>query len=492
VKINDKLLKPIIETKYLTVDNADRYRSILRFFYLQYEKLKYWMYQEEVYEELHRHDYFKDYTIEQCQQDLAALVDWKNLVTVQDTRKVATIEEFKNKKFRYQLSEYSVEIERMAIRLENLFIEGASLEPTLLERIRNKIIRIEEISGKGIDEVFSWWNDLSNDFIRLNQNYQDYMRDLNSVKAEELMRSKEFLVFKDKLIEYLRTFVKSLQMNVGIIEQFLRTLNQDVVDICMDKVLEYELSIPRLDTEMKKEQILDRLIGRWESIRDWFVDLNGKGTEAGKVFDITNEIIRKITRYATQISERNNSGANRKEEYYKVACLFSKCSNIMEAHKLSANVFGVEQPFHLKGDLARSTESINSGVYDERPHERIIKPRIRNYQEKSHRSAIIDRTKEKEERRAWELERIEKEHNLLQSYIKDNCIDFETLPVIEPEVRNTLLLWLSKALENKNWKSKTQDGRSYTVQKPSGDNRCILSCTDGDFHMPSYRIIFCD
>ena len=42
------------------------------------------------------------------------------------------IEEFKNKKFRYQMSEYSVEIERLVIRLENLFVEGASLEPTLL------------------------------------------------------------------------------------------------------------------------------------------------------------------------------------------------------------------------------------------------------------------------------------------------------------------------------------------------------------------------
>ena len=36
----------------------------------------------------------------------------------------------------------------------------------------------------------SWWNDLNNDFMRLNQNYQDYIRDLNSVKAEKMMRDK--------------------------------------------------------------------------------------------------------------------------------------------------------------------------------------------------------------------------------------------------------------------------------------------------------------
>ena len=64
------------EAKYLNVDNTDRYRQIMRLFYLKYEKLKYWLYQEEVYEELKEDAYFREYTPEQCQQDLAALTAW--------------------------------------------------------------------------------------------------------------------------------------------------------------------------------------------------------------------------------------------------------------------------------------------------------------------------------------------------------------------------------------------------------------------------------
>ena len=92
-------------------------------------------------------------------------------------RKVASIEEFKNRKYRYQMSEYSVEIERLVVRLENLFIEGTSLEPTLLERIRLSIQRFPEMAELDEISVYTWWNDLNNDFVRLNQNYQDYMRD---------------------------------------------------------------------------------------------------------------------------------------------------------------------------------------------------------------------------------------------------------------------------------------------------------------------------
>jgi len=123
--VTGKLLKPLKEARYLNVENTDRYRHVLRLFYMNYEKLKYWMYLEEVYEELKEDAYFANYTIEQCQQDLATLVSWGNLNTMQDTRKVTTLEEFKNKKFRYQLSAYAIEIERMVIHLENLFIEGA-------------------------------------------------------------------------------------------------------------------------------------------------------------------------------------------------------------------------------------------------------------------------------------------------------------------------------------------------------------------------------
>ena len=98
MEITEKLIKPLKEANYLNVDNTDRYRPIIRLFFEHYEKLKYWMYQEEVYEELAEDPYFSGYTLEQCQQDLAALVSWGNLITIQDTRKVTTIDEFKNKK----------------------------------------------------------------------------------------------------------------------------------------------------------------------------------------------------------------------------------------------------------------------------------------------------------------------------------------------------------------------------------------------------------
>ena len=73
MQVSDKLIKPLTEAKYLNADNVSRYRCIMRIFFEHYEKLKYWLYQKEVYEEMIQDPLFADYRPEQCQQDLTML-----------------------------------------------------------------------------------------------------------------------------------------------------------------------------------------------------------------------------------------------------------------------------------------------------------------------------------------------------------------------------------------------------------------------------------
>lgn len=492
-EVTGKLTRQIDEMRYLTVENAWRYRSILRYLYIQYEKMKYWLYKEDVYEALKENEEFKEYTMEMCKQDLDALLLWKNLSAIQDTAKVSTVEEFKNKQFRYQLSEYSVEIERLTIRLENLFVETASLEPTLLERLREELKKLSQMAKLGEKEVGSWWSSLNSDFKRLNQNYQDYIRDLYSIKAEETMKTREFMIFKDKFIEYLRDFVKGLQNHANAIEHILKNLEVEDIDEVLKKAIAYEVSIPRIDTEIDEVGIKENIYGRWDSLNAWFLGSKGNESEAAKLMDITNDIIRKITRYAAQISESRNSAINRKEEYRKLAELFDQCRDIKEAHKLSSLAFGIFNMKHLKSDHFRETESINSHVFEETPGTTMLKPRVRGYQEKAARRPIRSNKDKKEAMmKRIQLER-QIEEKTMGNYVIDHCIDFATLPVIEQHVRTTLLKWLSKGISGADKKGKTEDGRFYQVELPIERNqRCVLRCEDGNLEMPAYVIRFLD
>lgn len=83
------------------------------------------------------------------------------------------------------------------------------------------------------------------------------------------------MVFKDRLIEYLRSFVKALQINATAIEQSLRQVDKNSVKLILEKVTEYELFIPRIDVEVNGDEIYERMKGRWDNIFRWFIGSDG-------------------------------------------------------------------------------------------------------------------------------------------------------------------------------------------------------------------------
>lgn len=493
MEITETLTKQITETSYLTTENTKRYRPILRYFYEQYEKINYMLYKEDVWNYLKDKPNFENYTIETCENDLTALVNWGNLSALQDTNNVSTVEEFKHRKFRYQLTEYAVEIERLVIKLENLHIEGASLEPKLIERIKEEIKAIEKTSLKDENDVISLWENLNNDFKRLNQDYQDYIKTFYNVKLEEVAKSKQFIIYKNDLVRYLREFIKLLQDNSYSIEETLKTMNKTTEENFLEKVYlgqKKRVRIDKLDEEINEEEMKTRNKEKWENLKKWFIGSNIRASEVEKINEKTTEIIRKITRIANQIAEAKGNVSNKKAEYKKICELFSKTQDIEEAHKLSSVVFGMFNTRHIKGNFVRDTDSINSSLIEEKSNEYEVKPRIREYREKQSKTAIIDKTKEKQEQIERYFKQIEEERKELQKYIQNGKIEIKNLPTIKSNFRKTLLKWISKANQMANKEIVIEDGRKIKLIYPKNNERCVLNCEDGKMDMPAFELEF--
>ena len=386
------------------------------------------------------------------------------------------------------MSEYTIEIERMTIRLENIEVEGASLEPTLLERIHTLILQIPSLMEQEDEKVNLWWTDLNENFIRLNRNYQDYLRTLNSSKAEEMMKTQSFLIYKEKIIMYLRNFVKGLQEQAMILEDYMKDIPIERIEAILKKAVAYEMTIPRLDVQIKEEEIYDLWLGRWQSIYDWFVGSDGQ-SEVNRMSDITNEMIRKITRYAQQIGEMQNQGANKMEEYRHIASLFQQCDSLTEAHKLSAVLFGVDHSFHLKDLKAKESDSIDCGVYEELSTHYSLDARTRIATKKTKRKAAVDYNFEIEQQRFEILEKQRLQEEKLQSYIKDGVVDFSEIEILDAQSRKVLFSWLSKGLSSEKHMGKTDAGQTFEIDT-SNVETIQVRCEDGIITMPSFRICF--
>lgn len=484
-------LKPLTETKYLSIENSWRYRHIMRHFYACDLKYKHWLNKEDVFSALCLDDSFDTYTLELCQQDLESLCKWGNLTAVQDTTKVTTYQQFVNKQYRYQMTEYAIEIERMTVRIENIFVEGGSLEPTLLERIRESLKALKGLLKGDHKEMGGWWSQLINDFQRLNQTYQDYIRDWNSAKAEELMKTNGFILYKEKLLDYFRRFIQALQNESYSIQKVLQNISSKEKLLMYEKIVAYELEIPRVDMEhMDETFIMENVRGKYESLERFFMGDRDQVSEVDTILSMTNEIIRRITRYAASILELNSQYSNRKEEYMVIAKHFFNMADINQAHLFSARVFGVNHYKHFISDEVRQTESIFSSILSEPAIEVVVSPRIRTYREKMKKTALIDHGQVKKKMRERVLEKRQEEKTILMTYLASGQVAFEALDVIPEKVRKTLMRWLAKGMQEKGGFALTEHGQRFKVLNPNEKKRCTLRCEDGEMDMPAYILKF--
>lgn len=485
-------LEAINETSYLSVPNAHIYRKIMRSFYREYEKMHFQLYKEDIFQLIRQDEVFGNYSMEQLESDLEALVRWKNLTPIQDPGRVYTIADYKNKQYRYTMSEYAVEIERLTVRLENIFLESGNLSTNFFVRLEKSLEEAESMEHAALKEVNEWWSMLQEDFKRLNQNYQDYLRDFYSGKTDHLMKSVEFVIHKDKFIKYLNEFVQELQHHSKRIEQILVRNIPVMENVIMEKVVQSELDIPHALLEIHgnaEMSIRENVLGKWDSLKSWFIDSQGRECECKKVLKITNDVIRSIIQNAALIVQIQNWGISRKDDYRKFLELFLKCEDLDEAHRLSAHVFGIQRIQHFKTNVPREQDAVNNSVYEEEPAYFLLKPHTRTYREKKDRQGFTDKSFEKMIQRQSYLKRAEQQKEIVMRYIKDNRVVFSEIgEVVSEATRNIFLQWIAQANMNSQKMGRTEYGQEYKLIRKEGT--CTLNCEDGTLTMPEYILEF--
>lgn len=502
-EIDERALRPISEVTYLTTENAWRYRAILRYCYTQHERLRHFLMPDEIYEYLKLSPYFASYTEEQLQQDLNQLVNWGNLIPRQETGRVTSIEEFKRRRFRYQCTPYTVEIERMVQELENMGESfGGSLEKSLFDRLLSGLMELGRkemddresasvryaVEGLSSEEVSLLWSEVYGDFRKLTENATDYLAHLESEKVEELMRTEAFLVYKDTLTEYLRQFVKALQQTSLKIEAILAETPDRLVQVIARHAANYQQSIPRLDGELSEATWEQKVLDEWQGLKSWFLGTEGKESDLLYLQSRTNESIRRITRFVQRLGERHHVLRSRHQEYLEIAAWFASLPDMTSAHALSACIFGVTHTRHLYGDV-RLSEDIDGDIWDEAPTILITRPRIRQYRFRTRVGAIVSHGEAKTDLLQNYLDQKETERKFMEGLIRQDQIILADLPTIDAHVRKTLLGWIGRCMTTTDGVSKTEGGRKIKLDLI--DSNMIELCSDdGVMRMPNFRLQF--
>ena len=324
------LLENILESKYLSADNYTVYRTIMRIFDLEHQKMHYQMDQDAILVLLREQALFAQYTPDQLTPALQQLVTWKNLTPIQDPRKPRTIAEFKNKQYQYMMTQTAIEIERMTIILENLSTRTAGLSPSPFHRIRGDLYKAERLDSMSLREVNAWWQDLQDDFRRLSQNHQDFLREFYGPGMELQMKSVDFIVYKQNLVQYLEDFIQDLQHSAAQIGAQLERFSPETVSHILELVQRSELEIPRSPSEQSTDRAAElqaHCQGVWQSLTDWFI---GSEPAAQHILNVTNEVIRRAVQNAALLVQMENMGVSNKAELRHLLTLFAGFQSVEE------------------------------------------------------------------------------------------------------------------------------------------------------------------
>ncbi|MBY0148229.1 TIGR02677 family protein [Neobacillus niacini] len=490
----DSTMKKIVETSYLTADSAAHYRTILRYFYHQHERMRDFIAPEELLEYMRSIPTFADYQEEQLHQQLAQLVKWNNLIARQDMTNAKTIEEYKKKRFRYQCTPYTVEIERMIVNLEKLgdSFQG-SLERSQFDRLYQALTTLQnELNhdlNKSTEEYIRIWEDVFRYFQTIRTSTADYIAYINSEQTDQRMQTEAFLVYKNQFTTYLRDFIVSLQKTSLQIKHLLTELTSERLSKYFQKLIEHRGSIPRLeDVSSSVVDWLTEYEEYWFSLRQWFLGSAVQQSELEILQWQTNEMIRRMTRYVQRIGERQQHFRSRKKDYLQLSKWFEECRDNEEAHKLSAVVFGSMTIQHLQLEEA-TTENLHVDTWDEAPTELTIKPRTVRYREKTKPGSFNSNEQKKKEQREQYLREREHEKKLIEKYMNQGRITISTLSSVEPFIRKVLLSWIGKSMASKNRVVKTDYGLHVKVMIVE-EHTVLLKAEDGDLFMPDATFVF--
>ena len=487
----DASFRSVPELKYVNADNVVRYRAIMRYFYQQYKRLKYWLKPEEVYEGVMEWGLLSGYTLEQCASDLEQLEQWGNLASRHDGGRASTLEEYLKKKMQYLLKPYSIEIERLLETLEKVTGYGGSLESNLFDSIAEKLFAIRSMSWESSPEAaLELWGSLYDAFKRLHENAADYLASLQTAKAEEMMVTESFLVFKDRLTHYLQNFIQALQRSAYKIEGNLQRIGDGVLELLIEKAVSAELDKPRLEDAPSKEELVAEMQQGWTNLERWFLGDGMSPSELTLLERATKDAISRIVRSAIRIQERKRSGISRKKELEHLAQWFARTERLEDAHRLAGYAFGLFRARHLQGEDLRESDRADRSMWDEAPSLRTLRSRSRKRTGKHETEPVPDHERRKKRQREAFLQKQAEEWEAVRELLERGRLRISELGYVPAPSRMRLLGWIGRCHSAPNHQFVTPEGVLIALTNPRTQERTVLVSDDGELHLPDYELVF--
>jgi uncharacterized protein (TIGR02677 family) len=486
---------------YLVNSNRIRwYRVIMRVFLQHHRELyRYQLTAQEVRDAV-RAAFDPEYTLDQCQNDLAALREWGNVTTIYDSSRATSIASFLSPALLYQATPEAIAIETFldgqtrahsgkgALRQGDLPHLWRSLQQ-LDEHLQ---ISLSEPTATHSREIAEEWQRAFEIWSTMAREAAQYLANMINAAQQSRPDFEAYQVYKAAVVAYVHGFAQALTQYSRRVRELLADWSTTGKQERLIEIVSQHLEPPGAISENRptQDELLKEARNQVLAIANWFAE--GKNADSFRRNALAE--VDKVVRRASALAATARPNANYATNLNALANQLLLAKDGGTAQQIFSVAFANLLPVHLPESLAGTpSATIDTGKLSDWQEPPTVALRLRpvsraNRGEHPLEDPVIDNRTIIRNLIVQHEARLKEQRLRFEYLFSEVYLDIGTINSISVEDRAILIEVIDSCLGDVSNQYRAPDGSTIVLLNPEEQAYALLRAPDGMLLLPRYRL----
>ena len=486
---------------YLVNSNRIRwYRVIMRAFLQHHRELyRYQLTAQEVRDAV-RSAFDPEYTLDQCQNDLAALREWGNITTIYDSSRATSITSFLSPALLYQATPEAIAIETFLDEQTRANSGKGALRQGDLPYLWRSLQLLDEylqtphseLTPARSGEIAEEWQRAFEIWSTMAREAAQYLANMINAAQQSRPDFESYQVYKAAVVAYVHGFAQALTQYSRRVRELLADWSATGKQVQLIEIVAQHLEPPGAVSENKAtlDELLNEARNQVLAIENWFAE--GKNADSFRRNALSE--VDKVVRRASALAAIARPNANYATNLNILANQLLLAKDGETAQQIFSVAFANLLPVHLPESLAGSpSAAYDAGKLSDWQEPPTVALRLRpvsraNRGEHPLEDPVIDnrtiiRNLIVQHEAKLKEQRLRFERLFLEEYL-----DLGTINNITAEDRAILIEVIDSCLGDASNQYRAPDGSTIVLLNPEEQTYALLRAPDGMLLLPRYNL----
>jgi uncharacterized protein (TIGR02677 family) len=486
---------------YLVNSNRIRWYRVIMHVFLQHhrELYRYQLTAQEIRDAV-RAAFDPEYTLDQCQNDLAALREWGNVSTIYDSSRATSITSFLSPALLYQATPEAIAIETFLDEQTRANSGKGALRQGDLPYLWRSLQHLDgylqaplsELAPARSGEIAEAWQRAFEVWSTMAREAAQYLANMINAAQQSRPDFEAYQVYKAAVVAYVHGFAQALTQYSRRVRELLADWLATGKQERLIEIVSQHLEPPGANSENRptQDELLKEARNQVLAIANWFAE--GKNADSFRRNALSE--VDKVVRRASALAATVRPNANYATNLNTLANQLLLAKDGETAQQIFSVAFANILPVHLPESLAGiPSATIDVGKLSDWQEPPTVALRLRpvsraNRGEHPLEDPVIDnRTIIRNLIVQYET-RLKEQRTRFESLFAEEYLDIGAIKSITVEDRAILIEVIDNCLGDASNQHRLSDGSTIVLLNPEEKTYAILHAPDGMLLLPRYSL----